>query len=168
MDRPMKKNSCRTIVHPPTSVYLEYFQFFTRISDSRFLIGDRRGPRYSVYDLCHPGTPQDAQPPTAPRLLKTEAHKPHELELIRGNGGFVNLPEDVPDEIVRCYFRHVHFMIPVLNAKEFLDEYYYNGFQNINPLLMWSMCLASANVRTIPYRVDKMLFLTADLVVVFG
>ncbi|RAO67551.1 uncharacterized protein BHQ10_003563 [Talaromyces amestolkiae] len=108
-------------------------------------IGDQRGPRYSVYDLCHPGTPQDAQPPTGPRVPRTEAHKPHEVELIRANGAFVTLPKDVPDEIIRCYFRHVHFLIPILNAKEFLDEYYYNGFQNINPLLMWSMCLASAN-----------------------
>lgn len=76
----------------------------------------------------------------------------------------MTLPKDVPDEIIRCYFRHVHFLIPVLNAKEFLDEYYYNGFANINPLLMWSMCLASANVRIIPHQICVMLFPTTNLV----
>lgn len=76
----------------------------------------------------------------------------------------MTLPKDVPDEVIRCYFRHVHFLIPVLNAKEFLDEYYYNGFTNINPLLMWSMCLASANVKIIPHQLHETLFPTTDLV----
>jgi hypothetical protein len=68
------------------------------------------------------------------------------VELIRAEGGFEALPKEITDEIVHCYFRHVHFLLPVVDACNFLNEYQNNGLEKVNPLLMWSMFLAAANV----------------------
>ncbi|KAM0263713.1 hypothetical protein ACHAQJ_001027 [Trichoderma viride] len=107
-------------------------------------IGDRRGPRHSVYDLCHPETPEEARyiPPSTATTL---SHKPHELEYMRLQGVFSKLPDDVCDELVRCYFQHVHFFLPIIDAPAFLNEYCSNGSRNISLLLYWSMLLAAAN-----------------------
>lgn len=114
-------------------------------------LGDTRGPRQSVYELCHPGVPQEAyQSPSsiAPRSISGAPTKlqPHEVEYIQKEGGFSHLPPDVCDELIRCYFHHVHFFLPVIEAPEFLYEYMQNGSQKINPLLFWSMLLAATNV----------------------
>ncbi|RFU81421.1 c6 transcription factor [Trichoderma arundinaceum] len=107
-------------------------------------IGDRRGPRHSVYDLCHPETPEEARY-LPPITSITSSHKPHELEYMRLQGVFSKLPHDVCDELVRCYFQHVHFFLPIIDAPAFLNEYCSNGSRNISLLLYWSMLLAAAN-----------------------
>jgi hypothetical protein len=48
--------------------------------------------------------------------------------------------------LIRCYFHHVHFFLPVVDAAPFLDEYIHNGRQTISLVLFWSMLLAAANV----------------------
>ncbi|KAJ5108668.1 hypothetical protein N7456_005343 [Penicillium angulare] len=113
-------------------------------------IGDTRGPRQSVYELCHPGVPQEAyQSPSTitPHSSSGTATilQPHEIEYIRNEGGFSPLPSDVYDELVRCYFHHVHFFLPVVEAPSFLNEYMQNGSQKVNPLLFWSMLLGATN-----------------------
>lgn len=65
---------------------------------------------------------------------------------MRQQGVFTKLPDDVCDDLVRCYFHHVHFFLPVVDAPDFLNEYCKHGSQNISLLLLWSMFLASANV----------------------
>lgn len=74
------------------------------------------------------------------------SHKPHELEYMRLQGVFSKLPDDVCDELVRCYFQHVHFFLPIIDAPAFLNEYCSNGSRNVSLLLYWSMFLAAANV----------------------
>lgn len=108
-------------------------------------IGDRRGPRHSVYDLCHPETPEDARY-LPPDTVISSSHKPHELEYMRLQGVFSRLPDDVCDELIRCYFHHVHFFLPIIDAPAFLNEYCSNGSRNISLLLYWSILLAAANV----------------------
>ena len=71
--------------------------------------------------------------------------KPHEVEYLRQQGAFATFSDDVCDDLVRCYFNHVHFFLPVVDATSFLTEYN-NGRQNISLLLFWSMLLAAANV----------------------
>lgn len=66
---------------------------------------------------------------------------------MRGQGVFENLPADVRDELVRCYFQHVHFFLPVIDVPGFLKEYTKDGSQHVNRMLLWSMMLAAANVR---------------------
>ena len=96
-------------------------------------------------DASHPDAPEQARARIPPR--KT-AHKPHELEYMRQQGVFSTLPDDVCDDLVWCYFRHVHFFLPIVDAATFLNEYAQNGPRGVNLLLLWSMFLASANVRT--------------------
>lgn len=108
-------------------------------------LGDRRGPRHSVYDLCHPESPEESL--HMPSSISTAtSHKPHELEYMRLQGVFSKLPDDVCDELVRCYFQHVHFFIPIIDAPAFLNDYCSNGSRDISLLLYWSMLLAAANV----------------------
>jgi hypothetical protein len=107
--------------------------------------GDKRGPRQSVYDLCHPGAPQEARPYMPPKASNI-SHKPHEIEYMRLQGAFENLPPDVCDELIRCYFQHVHFFLPIVDAPGFLNAYISDDSQNISRLLLWSMLLAAANV----------------------
>ena len=121
------------------------------------IAGDKRGPRQSVYDLCHPGTPQEARP-YLPVRAPNISHKPHEVEYMRHQGIYAVLPDDVCDELIRCYFQHVHFFLPVIDAASFLNEYIRNGSQSMNPLLFWSMLLAAANVSPFyPDSMDKLL-----------
>ncbi|KAL7895565.1 hypothetical protein HDV63DRAFT_381750 [Trichoderma sp. SZMC 28014] len=107
-------------------------------------IGDRRGPLHSVYDLCHPESPEESlHMPSS--ISAATSHKPHELEYMRLQGVFSKLPDDVCDELVRCYFQHVHFFLPIIDAPAFLNEYCSNGSRNVSLLLYWSMFLAAAN-----------------------
>ncbi|KAL7929726.1 hypothetical protein V8C35DRAFT_314642 [Trichoderma chlorosporum] len=115
------------------------------VEDGSFTyIGDKRGPRHSVYDLCHPETPEEARH-LPPITTISSFHKPHELEYMRLQGVFSRLPDDVCDELIRCYFQHVHFFLPIIDAPAFLNEYSSHGSRNISLLLYWSMLLAAAN-----------------------
>jgi hypothetical protein len=66
---------------------------------------------------------------------------------MRLQGAYTTLPRDVSDDLIRIYFQHVHFILPIIDAPGFLEEYFCNGCQNISLLLFWSMLLAAANVR---------------------
>ena len=68
------------------------------------------------------------------------------MEYLRNQGAFATFPDDVCDDLVLCYFHHVHFFLPIVDAASFLTEYNNNGRQNISLLLFWSMLLAAANV----------------------
>ncbi|KAH8705838.1 fungal-specific transcription factor domain-containing protein [Talaromyces proteolyticus] len=111
-------------------------------------IGDTRGPRQSVYELCHPSVPQEESLEIVTRNTinaSTNTLKPHEVDYIRHEGGYKVLLPEVCDELIRCYFHHVHSSMPVIDAPGFLNEYVENGSGNINPLLWWSMLLAATN-----------------------
>ncbi|KAJ5611175.1 hypothetical protein N7510_007894 [Penicillium lagena] len=111
-------------------------------------IGDTRGPRQSVYELCHPRVPQEGhQSPIAPgSSTNTSPVRPqHELDYIHNEGGFAKLPSDVYHELLRCYFYHVHFFFPVVQAPLVLEDYNENENLDKNPLLFWSMMLAATN-----------------------
>lgn len=69
-----------------------------------------------------------------------------QVEFLRHQGAFAILPDELCDHLIRCYFHHVHFFLPIVDAASFLSEYENNGRQNISLLLFWSILLASANV----------------------
>lgn len=110
---------------------------------------DATNQRRSVYNICQPSTPQVAGTHLRSHLATCRTHKPHELEYMRCQGVFTRLPEDVCDALVHCYFRHVHFYVPIVDAPAFLNDYCAHGAasQTLSGLLLWSMFLASANVR---------------------
>lgn len=147
--RQTQKAFCRTTA--PALISVSYTRYLFVESKRVTCLGDTRGPRETVYELCHPGVPQEAYQPSAsiapcsPSNTST-AYKPHELDYIRHQGGFSSLPPDVCDELVRCYFCHVHFFLPVVEGSTFLNEYAENRCQNVNSLLLWSMFLAATNV----------------------
>ncbi|KAM3440338.1 hypothetical protein NHJ13734_003356 [Beauveria thailandica] len=91
---------------------------------------------------CPPAASQLASAATPTTLL---TRKPHETEYMRHEGVFSKLPDDVCDELIGCYFQHVHFLLPILDVPAVLNEYWSRGSQGINPLLLWSMFLAAAN-----------------------
>ncbi|KAM3502005.1 hypothetical protein MY10362_005152 [Beauveria mimosiformis] len=95
-----------------------------------------------ILHLSHLEARQLARAAT-PTTLPTR--KPHEIEYMRHEGVFTKLPDDVCDELIGCYFQHVHFFLPILDVPTVLNEYWSRGSQGINPLLLWSMFLASAN-----------------------
>jgi hypothetical protein len=73
-----------------------------------------------------------------PYLLPRQADiswKAQEIEYLRHQGAFITLPHDVCDNLVHCYFHHVHLFLPIVDAASFLTEYENNGRQNISLLL---------------------------------
>ncbi|KAM3482976.1 hypothetical protein MY8738_003660 [Beauveria namnaoensis] len=93
----------------------------------------------------------DSNRPEALQLVRAATstalptRKPHEIEYMRHEGVFTKLPDDVCDELIGCYFQHVHFFLPILDVPKVLNEYWSRGSKGINPLLLWSMFLAAAN-----------------------
>ncbi|KAM3513224.1 hypothetical protein MY11210_003090 [Beauveria gryllotalpidicola] len=96
----------------------------------------------AILDPSHPEAPQLARAAIPTRL---PTRKPHEIEYMRHQGVFTKLPDDVCDELIGCYFQHVHFFLPILDVPTVLNEYWSRGSEGIDPLLLWSMFLASAN-----------------------
>ena len=139
-----RKASCLMTAPSPTLVCTLIKQTTTTICRLT-RAGDKRGPRSSVYDLCHPTAVQEA----VPYFSSTEASRSwtrSEMEYLRDAGVFETLAPDVSDGIVHCYFEQVHFVMPILDAPAFLNEYSKNGCQNLNLLLYWSLVLAATNV----------------------
>jgi hypothetical protein len=114
-----------------------------------------------VYDLCHPEAPQGAMPYLLPRKSDI-SWKPHEVEYLRHQGAFSTLPDHVCDDLIRCYFHHVHFFLPIVDAASFLTEYENNGRQNISLLLFWSMLLAAANVSGVLFYGNNIMLTLLD------
>jgi hypothetical protein len=63
-------------------------------------------------------------------------------------GAFSAPSKELCDELICCYFHHVHPLLPIVDSQGFLEQYLKHGFQNVNLLLLWSMFLAAANVST--------------------
>jgi hypothetical protein len=77
---------------------------------------------------------------------------PEELEFLRVKGAFSIPPKDVCDEAVLAFFRNAHPLLPVLDAKSFLDQYSRRGCQGISLILLWSILHVAASVSTdLPY-----------------
>ncbi|KAK4938335.1 hypothetical protein LTR10_021219 [Elasticomyces elasticus] len=49
------------------------------------------------------------------------------------------------DSLIRDYFKHVHPLLPIIDASLFLSQYVSKGVSSINLLLLWSVFLAAAN-----------------------
>ncbi|CAK7236100.1 hypothetical protein SCUCBS95973_009492 [Sporothrix curviconia] len=119
--------------------------------DAATYMGDNRGPRQSVYEMCHPQTPQEsraaAPQPSALLPARTAASwSSHEMAYLHHEGAFQALPADVYDDILRVYFSHVHFFMPILDVAAILRAHHdEGGLPERQPLLCWSMCLAAAN-----------------------
>ena len=107
-------------------------------------IGDQQGSRRFLSVLCvdsaspstHRSEPSNS---AAAGYSQTSAY-------LRSRGVFQFPEASICDALVRCYFRHVHFFMPVVNAETVLAAYSQNQCQSMSPLLLWSIFLAAANV----------------------
>ncbi|VTT68198.1 unnamed protein product [Fusarium fujikuroi] len=108
-------------------------------------LGDKRGPRCTVYDICDAVSPQDSIPYLPPKGTLHTLHKPHQVEYMRSEGALTTLPTDVCDDMIWTYFKHVHFFLPIVDAEGFLNDYHGQGPHKKHDLLFWSMMLAATN-----------------------
>ncbi|KAF5967422.1 cutinase transcription factor 1 beta [Fusarium coicis] len=108
-------------------------------------LGDKRGPRCTVYDICDAVSPQDSVPYLQPKGARHTMHKPHQVEYMRSEGALTTMPADVCDDMIWTYFKHVHFFLPIVDAQGFLNDYHEHGPHKKHDLLFWSMMLAATN-----------------------
>ncbi|KAL3441400.1 fungal-specific transcription factor domain-containing protein [Aspergillus insuetus] len=78
-------------------------------------------------------------PATSSKLL------PQETAFIQSIGAFELPNGDVCKALLRCYFRNVHQLLPIIDARALLEEYHENEYANISLLLIWSIFFASSN-----------------------
>jgi hypothetical protein len=110
--------------------------------------GDRQGLVHAVMEICADRAPT-VQAPFAlhssigerKKLLQT-----HDYVYLEAKGVFDVPSTDVCDALVRDYFHHVHALLPVIDAGNFLSQYVSRGVSSMNLLLLWSVFLAAANV----------------------
>ncbi|KAF5241567.1 hypothetical protein FANTH_9078 [Fusarium anthophilum] len=108
-------------------------------------LGDKRGPRCTVYDICDAVSPQDSLPYQPPKGALHTLHKPHQVQYMRSEGVLTTLPADACDDMIWTYFKHVHFFLPIVDAEGFLNDYHGQGPHKKHDLLFWSMMLAATN-----------------------
>ncbi|OQV09497.1 Fungal specific transcription factor domain-containing protein [Cladophialophora immunda] len=70
---------------------------------------------------------------------------PEELEFLRVKGAFSIPPKDVCDKAVIAFFRNAHPLLPVLDAKSFLDQYSRRGCEGVSLILLWSILHVAAS-----------------------
>ncbi|KAF4553563.1 Fungal specific transcription factor domain-containing protein 65 [Elsinoe fawcettii] len=80
--------------------------------------------------------------PVRPYSRKTKS--PEDLEYLRVKGVFDLPNKEACDALIRTYFMHVHPLLPILDAKTFLDHFERHGHTNVNLLLLWSMVVGAA------------------------
>ncbi|KAE9362543.1 hypothetical protein N431DRAFT_391777 [Stipitochalara longipes BDJ] len=110
---------------------------------SQIYIGDQQGPANLIFSLCN-GASLTGTHFLVPRLA-TRRQKPEDLAYLQLKGCFSLPAQSVCNELVHCYFSHVHPFLPILNAHQFLEEFANLGCQNLSVLLIWSMFFAAAN-----------------------
>ncbi|KAF5671388.1 C6 transcription factor [Fusarium denticulatum] len=76
---------------------------------------------------------------------KVRKHKsPEDLEYLRTKGVFSVPPKEPCDALICTYFLHVHPLLPILDATNFLTQFTQHGYESVNLLLLWSMILVAA------------------------
>lgn len=109
------------------------------------LVGEKHGAMGFIGDIVDPGGSQGEHHYLVPRASK-KTKKSEDLSYLRIKGAFSTPSKELCDALICTYFRHVHPLLPIIDAQSFLDQYLRHGCQNINLLLLWSMFLAASNV----------------------
>ncbi|OAA75124.1 Transcription factor [Akanthomyces lecanii RCEF 1005] len=110
----------------------------------------------ATFDPSLPDAPQRARiaAPTKP-----PARKAYEVEYMRHQGVFKQLPEDVCEILLRQYFEHVHFFLPVLDASTLLTYTENPSLQFVNDgLLRRAGFLSRKEMKTAMYERAKCLY----------
>ncbi|KAI5460766.1 fungal-specific transcription factor domain-containing protein [Mariannaea sp. PMI_226] len=97
-----------------------------------------------MFDICEgPSTPRNTH--YLLPLSRRTAVPPEEKSYLNSLGA-LDLPDkDVCSSLLRCYFRNVHQLLPIIDTQEVLANYLGPGPENMSLLLLWSIFFASSN-----------------------
>ncbi|KAK5700337.1 hypothetical protein LTR17_023012 [Elasticomyces elasticus] len=109
-----------------------------------FYTGDKSSALGFLGDICQPNSTQRGSHYLVPRTSK-KTKGSEDLSYLRSKGAFSLPSKELPDELICLYFRHVHPLVPIVDAQSFLHQYLEHGTQDVNLLLLWSMFFAAAN-----------------------
>lgn len=70
---------------------------------------------------------------------------PEDLVYLQAKGCLLIPPSELCDELLRCYFLHVHMSLPLLNGSDLLHRYVEGGPMNVNLMLLWAIFLAGSH-----------------------
>ena len=127
---------------PSTPVVHVWYNFLcSSLTDT----GDKSSALGFLGDICQPDGSQRDSYYLVPRTSKKTKNS-EDLSYLRSKGAFSVPSEELCDELICSYFRHVHPLVPIVDAQSFLHQYLEHGYQNVNLLLLWSMFFAAANV----------------------
>lgn len=98
----------------------------------------------STLDLCSSGR-------RLPQHLLIRTHIPASLadedRQYLGSKGVFTLPGmEVCENLIRAYFRHVHPIMPIVEADQLLNALQFGRLQDYNILLLWSVFFVAVNV----------------------
>jgi hypothetical protein len=79
-----------------------------------------------------------------PRLA-LKVLQPEDLEYLKVKGCFSLPASEACNALIEAYFKFIHPLFPIIDAREFLERYEQNGIRQINLLLLWSMFSVSAS-----------------------
>ena len=106
--------------------------------------GDQQAINGFVFDSSN--GPSQKSRYLVPRV-STKNQRPEDLAYLQMKGCFSLPSQRVCEQLVRCYFQHVHPSLPIIKAAHFIDDFVNCRYQNTNLLVLWSMFLAATNVR---------------------
>ncbi|KAK2601629.1 hypothetical protein QQS21_004779 [Conoideocrella luteorostrata] len=140
----LAKDSYENMDNAALDVKQEDFFFERPASPTRkpYYLGDERGPRALVMDICHHD--QSKSPTRHVNLTSptSTALDPQDLSYARQKGCLSLPSEDLRDALIRSYFHYVHPFAPVVDVDDFMHRYT-NGQQSL--LLLWSMFAAAGS-----------------------
>ena len=104
-----------------------------------YFAGESEGLEW-LFDQCSADRPVKGVHYVTPR--KTYRHKRSASKVRRLENPLP--PLQVQQELIRCFFHYVFPVMPIVDAKDFLEAYGRNP-NSVSPLLLWSMFFAAAN-----------------------
>ena len=109
-----------------------------------FYAGESEGLEF-LFDICCPDRPFKGQHYAVP-AHSYRAKRSYRKQPVASR----QMPSlDIQQELLRCFFRYVWPLLPILDLQDFLTAYIKDATA-ISPLLLWSIYFAAANVRLRP------------------
>ena len=80
--------------------------------------------------------------------MHVSASLPDEDRMYLENKGVFTLPgKEACDSLIRAYFRHVHPIMPIIEADHLLNTLQNGKLKDYNVLLLWSIFFVAVNVQ---------------------
>ncbi|KAH6886758.1 fungal-specific transcription factor domain-containing protein [Thelonectria olida] len=124
-----------------TAAYAEILETVNDQEDRvPFYPGDKRGPAF-VIDICEPNRALKSNLFFVP-MPSIDSLLPEDVTYLRAKGALSLPARHIQEELIRCYFHHVHPFSPILEPNDFIAKYEKG---HVSLLLLWGMFLAAAS-----------------------